>query len=207
MNSETPKQFMLLAGKPVLMHTIEKFRESIPGINIVVVLAEKLNETWRQLCAKHMFTVPHVLADGGQTRFHSVQNGLAIVPSGCIVAVHDAARPLVSKQTIINTFEAAEKEGNACPAVPVADSLRSVANGKNTAVDRDQFMIIQTPQCFNSSLLKKAFLQEYSPAFTDDASVLEAMGEKIFLVPGNVENIKITTSSDLLIAEALIKKS
>jgi 2-C-methyl-D-erythritol 4-phosphate cytidylyltransferase len=204
MKSDTPKQFMLLAGKPVLMHTIERFREAIPGINIVVVLAGNLNDQWRELCKEYRFTVPHQLADGGSTRFHSVRNGLAIIPPGCLVGVHDAARPLVSVKTILSAFATAGQKGNACPFVPVFDSLRKVDGENNVAVDRNSFRIIQTPQCFQSSLLKQAFLQDYSDQFTDDASVLEALGEKINLVEGNAENIKITTAKDLIIAEALL---
>ena len=206
MNNAVPKQFIELNGKPLLMHTIAKFFQAIPEIVIIIVLADQLYDEWKTLCKKHNFTLSHTLTDGGETRYQSVKNGLALVPENCIVGVHDAARPLVTEQLIINLFETAEQKGNACPAIPVTETIREVIDGDNRSVDRTKYFIIQTPQCFQSNLLKKAFLQPYRPTFTDDASVLEAMGEKINLIEGNRENIKITTSQDLIIAEALMKK-
>ncbi len=205
MNSSVPKQFIELKGRPVLMHTIEKFYKTFQNIHIVVVLASQLNDQWKQLCLKHNFKINHQLVDGGSTRFHSVKNGLNSVPENCIVGVHDAARPLISEETINRTFAVAEKLGNAIPCIPIAESIREINDSENKAVDRSKFVIIQTPQCFQSTLLKEAFLQSYNDSFTDDASVLEANGEKINLVDGNKENIKITTSQDLIIAEALLK--
>lgn len=205
MNNAVPKQFLELQGRPILMHTIEKFIASIPEINIVLVLSSQLKEDWKFLCIKHNFDIPYEITDGGETRFYSVKNGLALVPENCIVGVHDAARPLVSVQTIINAFETAEQKGNASPAIPLTESIRIVENDMNKAVDRTNYFSVQTPQCFQSNLLKRAFLQEYRPTFTDDASVVEAMGEKINLIEGNRENIKITTPQDLIIAEALMK--
>ncbi|MCW3103226.1 MAG: 2-C-methyl-D-erythritol 4-phosphate cytidylyltransferase [Bacteroidetes bacterium] len=206
MNSAVPKQFMELKGKPVLMHTVEKFTNTFPDAKIIIVLPESLNAEWKALCTKHNFSIAHELAAGGETRYHSVKNGLALVPDACLVGIHDAARPLVSKDTILRAFETAEKWGNATPVVPVSDSLRSVRGKENTAVDRSHYSIVQTPQCFHSDLLRKAFLKEYKPEFTDDATVLEAFGEKINLVEGNRENIKITTPQDLLLAEALMQQ-
>ncbi len=206
MNSAVPKQFLELQGKPVLMCTIEKFTEAIPEINIVLVLAVNLKNQWEALCVKHGFKCHYQLAEGGETRFHSVKNGLELISEGCVVGVHDAARPLVNAQTIITAFETAEQKGNASPAIPLNESLRQIEGTSNKAVDRSNYFIIQTPQCFHSTLLKKAFLQEYRSAFTDDASVVEALGEKINLIEGNRENIKITTPQDLLIAEVLLKK-
>lgn len=207
MNNVVPKQFLELLGKPVLMHTIEKFTAAIPEISVVVVLSPQYTEEWNTLCEKHNFSSPFQLTDGGETRFHSVKNGLELVPENCIVGVHDAARPLVSIQTIVNAFETAEQKGNASPAIPLTESVRVVENDTNKAVDRTNYFIVQTPQCFRSNLLKKAFLQDYRPEFTDDASVVEAMGEKINLIEGNRENIKITTPMDLILAEALIRLS
>jgi 2-C-methyl-D-erythritol 4-phosphate cytidylyltransferase len=207
MNSVVPKQFIELQGKPILMHTIEKFVTTIPEINIIIVLAKQLHDEWKHLCKTHHFNYYIQLSDGGETRFHSVKNGLALVPDDCIVGVHDAARPFVNSQTIINAFEIAEKKGNAIPAIELNESIREVENGNNKSVDRSKFFIIQTPQCFHSDLLKKAFIQEYRPTFTDDASVLEAIGEKINLIEGNRENIKITTPEDLIIAKALMERS
>jgi len=207
MKSIVPKQFIELQGKPMLMHTIEKFVKAIPEIYIIVVLAKQLHDEWKQLCMKHHFTYKVELTDGGETRFHSVKNGLAVVPAGCLVGVHDAARPFVSSQTIINTFEGAEKKGNASPVVPLTESVREVKEGNNKAIDRSKIFIVQTPQCFHSDLLQKAFLQEYRSTFTDDASVVEAIGEKINLIEGNYENIKITTPQDIIVAESIIKQS
>lgn len=205
MNTTIPKQFLELNGKPILMHTIEKFTTAITEINIVLVLSLSYQEHWKTLCIKHGFTKPCQLTDGGETRFQSVKNGLALIPENCLVGIHDAARPLVNAQTIINTFETANQKGNASPAIPLNESIREVKNNTNKAVDRNLFFIVQTPQCFHSNLIKKAFLQDYRDTFTDDASVLEANGEKINLINGNPENIKITTSLDLIIAEAIIK--
>jgi 2-C-methyl-D-erythritol 4-phosphate cytidylyltransferase len=205
MNSAIPKQFMELSGRPVLMHTIDRFRNTYLDISVIVVLAEKLNDQWKELCSKHGFEVPHQLVNGGETRYHSVKNGLELVPDACVVGIHDAARPLVNAFTIKNAFSAAEKLGNASPAVSVTDSLRTVKGTENTGVDRNNYRIVQTPQCFHSNLLKQAFRKAYKPEFTDDATVLEAFGEKINLIEGNRENIKITSPQDILIAEALIK--
>lgn len=204
MNSVIPKQFIELQSKPILMHSIAKFANAIPEINIVVVLSLPLRKQWETLCNKHIFTIPYQLVDGGETRFHSVKNALAFIPQNCVVGIHDAARPLVNEQTIITAFKTAEQKGNASPAIQINESIREVDNNINKAVDRTKYFIIQTPQCFQSNLIKKAFLQEYSRTFTDDASVLETIGEKINLIEGNRENIKITTSLDLIIAEALI---
>lgn len=205
MNSAVPKQFIELKGKPILMHTIEKFTSTFPDIFVIVVLAKSLNDDWKNLCTKHNFTIQHQLIDGGETRYHSVKNGLSLVPDACVVGIHDAARPLVSKQTILNAFETAEVRGNASPAIPLNDSIRYLKGKDSCAVDRSHYSIVQTPQCFHSDLIKKAFLKEYKPEFTDDATVLEAFGEKINLIDGNRENIKITTEQDLVIAAALMK--
>lgn len=205
MNNAVPKQFLELHGKPILMHSIEVFLQAIPQINIILVLPLPYRKQWETLCKKHNFTPPLQLADGGETRFHSVKNGLALVPEDTIVGIHDAARPLVNKQTIINTFETAKLKGNASPSIQINESIRELKDNNNKAIDRNTIFIIQTPQCFQSSLIKKAFLMEYRQTFTDDASVLEAMGEKINLIEGNRENIKITTPLDLIIAEAMMK--
>ena len=139
MNNAVPKQFIELKGKPVLMHTIAKFFQAIPEIKIIVVLAEQLYEEWNQLCKKHSFTIPHILTPGGETRYHSVKNGLALVTENCIVGVHDAARPLVTQQLIINLFETAAQKGNACPAIPVTETIREVVEGNNRSVDRTNY--------------------------------------------------------------------
>lgn len=207
MMQAVPKQFIELEGKPVLIHTVEKFRAAIPDIKIIIALAKELTDDWKTLCEKHNFTVEHVLAEGGETRYHSVKNSLALVPEYCTVGIHDAARPLVSTETILRSFKMAEETGNACPVIPVTDSLRVVKGNENRYVDRSTYCIVQTPQCFHAGLIKQAFLKAYKPDFTDDASVLESFGEKINLVEGNKENIKITTPQDLIIAASYMKNS
>jgi 2-C-methyl-D-erythritol 4-phosphate cytidylyltransferase len=204
MNTPVPKQFMLLDEKPVLMHTIIKFAEADPEIAIIVVLREDQMGFWKELCIQHHFQISHQLVEGGETRFHSVLNGLRFVKDSGLVSVHDAARPLVSLKTIQTAYKTAEMYGNAVPAIPVQDSIRQIVSGLSIAVDRTKYCVIQTPQCFRSEILHKAYEQEYKYTFTDDASVVEAYGEKIHLIDGNSDNIKITNPKDLLIAEALI---
>ncbi len=204
MKSDVPKQFIELNNKPILLHTLQKFTDAFSDIKIVLVIASDYKQAWEKICNKYQFNYPVQLAEGGETRFHSVKNGLAAVPENCIVGVHDAARPLVSIKTIVDAYKLAEEKGNASPCISLNESIREVKEGANKSVDRNNYFIIQTPQCFQSSLLKKAFLQSYNPSFTDDASVLEAIGEKINLIEGNRENIKITTPQDLLIAKALM---
>jgi len=207
MKNVVPKQFIELLGKPILMHTIQKFFDALPGVTIIVVLAKEYEDEWKVLCKQHQFSISHTLAVGGATRYESVKNGLELVPNAAVVGIHDAARPLVSIATIQKAFEEAELMGNACPAIPLTDSIRRVKGKENTAVDRSLYSIVQTPQCFHSQLIKKAFLKTFKPEFTDDATVLEAFGERIHLIEGNRENIKITTAQDLIIAEALLKDS
>lgn len=204
MKSAVPKQFIELQGKPVLMHTIQKFFTVFPDITIIVVLAKEHQLEWKALCEKHQFKILHTIADGGDTRYASVKSGLTHVPEAVIVGIHDAARPFVSADTIRKAYEEAEIMGNASPAIPLSDSIRRVKGKENTAVNRADYVIIQTPQCFQSNLIKKAFEKAYHPEFTDDATVLEAYGEKIHLIEGNRENIKITTPEDLVIAEVLM---
>jgi len=206
MKSVIPKQFIELHGKPILMHTIQKFFETIPDATIIVVIAKEYEQGWETLCKQHQFSISHTITVGGATRYESVKNGLELVPDGAVVGIHDAARPLVSSETILKTFQEAELMGNASPAIPLSDSIRRVKGHENIAVDRNLYSVIQTPQCFHSHLIKKAFLKPYQAEFTDDATVLEAFGEKIHLIDGNRENIKITTAQDLIIANALLSK-
>ena len=208
MGASTPKQFLELAGKPILMHTLEKFKKADPTIEIILALPENQIDFWEELFHKYQLPkVQHQIVKGGQTRFHSVQNALKLVKEGSVVAIHDGVRPLVSIDTINNCYAAAEKNGNAIPVVEVVDSLRhySKQDKTNEAVSRSCYRTVQTPQCFTSELILKAYQQDFDKLFTDDATVVEKLGEKINLVDGNRNNIKITTAEDLIIAEAFIK--
>jgi 2-C-methyl-D-erythritol 4-phosphate cytidylyltransferase len=205
MKSEEPKQFLKILGKPVLAYTLQVFYSFDPSIEIIVVLPEKQIKRWEELKKEDNITISHKICAGGSTRFQSVKNGLDQINADGIVAIHDGVRPFVSSDTIQKCFETAEIKGSAVPIVPVSDSLRYIGEGKNSAVNRSDFAAIQTPQCFRVEKVKKAYQQEYREEFTDDASVAEAAGFEIFLTEGNTENIKITTPSDLLIAEAFAK--
>jgi len=206
MGTEIPKQFLELCGKPVLMHTIQVFHDFDPGSKIILVLPEDQQEFWEQLCRKHSFSLSHQVVSGGKTRFHSVQNGLNQITEEGIVFIHDGVRPLVSKETLDRCFEIAQKSGNAIPVLSVNESLRKLDGDKNISVDRNQYFSVQTPQTFRSEQILEAFKQEFDPAFTDDASVAEKAGFAIQMVEGNGENIKITTPTDLIIAEAFLKR-
>jgi len=203
MGAEIPKQFLELVGKPVLMHTIERFKSYNEAIEIITVLPENQLRYWYELQKKYSFTVPQTLVKGGSTRFYSVRNGLKFVNVPGLVAIHDGVRPFVSIDTIKRCFETAEKLGNAIPVISPSDSLRMLTDQGSVPVDRRQMRLIQTPQVFSSSLIKEAYKQSYRPEFTDDATVLEINGGKINLVEGNRENIKITNPEDLLISKAL----
>jgi len=204
MGAEIPKQFLELAGRPVLMHTIERFKSFNEGIEIITVLPENQLRHWVELQAKFKFSVPQTLVKGGSARFYSVRNGLEFVNEPGLVAIHDGVRPFVTIETIKKCFDTAEKLGNAIPAVSVAESLRMITDTGSHPVNRLNIRQIQTPQVFNAGLLKKAYRQDYKHEFTDDATVLESTGEKINLVEGNRENIKITNPEDLVISKALL---
>lgn len=205
MGSDIPKQFLPLNGRPVLMQTLEKFYTADPQMQLILVLPKNQIQYWKTLCEKHQFTLKHQIAEGGITRFHSVNSGLSLVERNSIVGIHDAVRPLVSIKTIQNTFDTAKKQGNAIPVVPIHDSVRMVAGDSNKHVDRSAYFIVQTPQVFLSNVILDAFKQEYNELFTDDASVAEAAGNKIHLTEGNFENIKLTRPIDFSIAEVLSK--
>ena len=205
MNAEIPKQFLEIHGKPILMHTLEVFRRYDASMELILVLPSVQIEFWKELCKKHAFDIPHQIVSGGQTRFQSVKNGLKATRSNLLIAVHDGVRPLVSIDTIERCFDEAEKSGAAIPVIDLVESIRQISENESSSVDRSAYKLVQTPQVFESELLKKAYEQEFTPLFTDDASVVEALGTKIQLVDGNRENIKITTEFDLRIAESLIK--
>ena len=204
MGGEMPKQFLLVAGKPILMHTVEAFAYADEGFKFILVLPEAHFSTWNSLVAEYNFNIPVTLVAGGAERFFSVKNALAYVPTDALVAVHDGVRPFASKETILEAFDMAAEKGAAVPVIDEVDSLRRVQEGESQAVNRSEYKRVQTPQVFQSTILQKAYNQEFSAFFTDDASVVESIGEAITLTTGNVENIKITTPHELLLAEALI---
>ncbi len=204
MQTNIPKQFLELNGKPVLMHTLDTFRNFDPEMELILVLPSSQIEYWNALCKKHAFSAPHKIAEGGATRFHSVKNGLKVVSSPDYIAIHDGVRPLVSHETISDCFAEAEISGAAIPVVDAVDSLRKITENGNVAVDRSLYKMVQTPQVFEAGLILEAYNQDFSDTFTDDASVVEAFGHKVSLVAGNRENIKITTQTDILLAVAIL---
>jgi 2-C-methyl-D-erythritol 4-phosphate cytidylyltransferase len=205
MGTVIPKQFLELSGKPLLMRSIERFWSFDNSIRIITVLPEDQIIFWGELQKKHSFSIPNIVVAGGPERFYSVKNGLDQVEDDSLVAIHDGVRPLVSSATIKRCFDMARESGNAVPVICPADSIRRVTEQGNIPVNRQYLRIIQTPQVFDSKLIKKAYLQDYSPEFTDDATLLEKTGEVIHLVDGNRENMKITNPGDLAMAEALFK--
>ena len=206
MGTDIPKQFLPIGGKPVLMRTLERFRAYSADLQIILVLPEAQQDYWHQLCAEYHFDVEYTLANGGQTRFHSVQNGLAKVPDDAIgvVGVHDGVRPFPSIEVIRNCYTTAREKKAVIPVIPVLETVRHLEGEQSKTVPRDAYRLVQTPQTFDIQLLKAANRQPYNDGFTDDASVVEAFGYNITLVEGNRENIKITTPYDLKIAEVLI---
>lgn len=206
MQSEIPKQFIEINGKPILMYTLEAFERYDASIELILVLPATQLEFWENLCKKHAFTLKHKIVSGGATRFYSVKNGLEQVHENSIVAIHDGVRPLVSSQTLSRCFDSAAQRESAIPVVDLIDSIRQVTDNGSISVDRSAYKLVQTPQIFDAALLKKAYNQNFSALFTDDASVVEAMGHPIELVEGNRENIKITTVMDLQLAELLLSK-
>ncbi|MDR1203113.1 MAG: 2-C-methyl-D-erythritol 4-phosphate cytidylyltransferase [Tannerellaceae bacterium] len=207
MGNELPKQFIPLNGRPVLMHTLERFYRWDISAEIILVLPETHQPYWNMLCKELNCRIPHKLANGGETRFHSVQNGLSLVNEPGLVAVHDGVRPFVSVEVIEHCFTEAERSGAVIPVVPLVDSIRERydESGLSRPADRGRLVAVQTPQVFNSDWLFEAYRQAYRPDFTDDASVVEAKGYSVALTPGNQENIKLTTPFDLLVAEVYLR--
>jgi 2-C-methyl-D-erythritol 4-phosphate cytidylyltransferase len=204
MGSELPKQYLELAGKPVLMRTLERFKAFDESIELITVLPENQLRFWAELQKKYSFDIPHTIVKGGKARFYSVRNGLNFVDVPGLVAIHDGVRPFVSIDTIKRCFQMAEKLGNAVPVISPTESMRLLTETGSRPVNRLNVKIVQTPQVFNAEIIKKAYRQDYLPEFTDDASVLEKTGVKINLIEGNRENIKITTPEDLVISSALL---
>lgn len=206
MGSELPKQFMLLKNKPVLMHTLEAFYRYDPEIHIIVVLPEDQQLYWKDLCDKFDFRIKYEVVSGGESRWHSVRNGLGSIPEEeVLVGIHDGVRPLVSLRIIEDAYKMAGEKGSAFPVIPVTDTLREYTPEGLKTVSRENYFLVQTPQVFRSEIVLKAYRQVYSASFTDDVSVVEASGEPvIYTLPGEKENLKITSPVDLIIAEALL---
>lgn len=206
MGTDTPKQFLPVGGVPVLMRTIMRFNDYDKNLRIILVLPRDQQHYWHQLCYSYHFDTHLVIADGGATRFHSVLNGLNLIPDDAegIVGVHDGVRPFVTKEVIGRCYEAARSFGAAVPVTAVTETLRHVNGNASITAPRNEYRMVQTPQAFDIRLLKKAYMQPYRETFTDDASVVESMGKQITLIDGNRENIKITTPFDITIAEALL---
>lgn len=217
MGGDLPKQFIPMQGKPILMHTLEAFYRWNASVHITLVLPEDHQPYWKMLCKEIGCKVPHTIANGGATRFESVKNGLQallaerkehglIDDSAALVAVHDGVRPFIKSEVIEACFNQAAISGAIIPVVPMIDSLREMGEEGSHPVDRSRFCAVQTPQVFGLELLRDAYEQPFSPLFTDDASVVEALGHSVETVTGDRENIKITTPFDLLIAEAMFSK-
>ena len=205
MGGDIPKQFLPIGGKPILMRTIERFLQYDREIQVVLVLPESQQDYWQSLCQQYRFAEPYTLANGGETRFHSVKNGLAKVsPAATLIGVHDGVRPFVSLDTIRATYEAASLSEAVVPVIDVVETVRHLVGGQESeTVPRSDYKLVQTPQVFSATLLRQAYAQPYTDFFTDDASVVERFGHPVTLVTGNRENIKITTPFDLTIAAAL----
>lgn len=208
MGGDVPKQFLPVGGVPILIRTLTTFHETDNDLRLILVLPHDQQAYWRQLCEEYHFVVPHQIADGGETRFHSVKNGLDLIPDDAdgVVGVHDGVRPFVSAEVIRRCYDAAREHGAVVPVVPVVETVRQLLpEGDSLTVNRSLYRLVQTPQAFRIALLKEACRQPYQPQFTDDASVVEELGYRIALVEGNRENIKITTPSDIQYAEFLCK--
>lgn len=202
-SDEMPKQFMEINGRPLLMHTFDAFSE-VALHRIILVLNRHYIRYWQELCEQYQFHIPHELIEGGPKRFHSVKSGLAAVPNNILVAIHDGVRPFVSTDNIKTGFDIAMRKGNAVPVIPVTDSIREVSGPLSKSVKRERFRRVQTPQFFQSALIRKAYAKSYDEKFTDDASVLESSGQQIYLFDGDPKNIKITTPEDLALASCLL---
>ena len=197
MKTDIPKQFLALNGKPILMHTMDKFYQFDKEIQLILALPQNQIENWEKLCETYQFRIPHRIVSGGSERFYSVKNALDTVSGSGLIAIHDGVRPLVDKETIARCFQCAEKFGTAVPAIALTDSIRMISANNSQAMDRSAFVLVQTPQVFQSEILHDCYAQEFDTKFTDDASVAESAGYTIKIVEGNRENIKITTSFDL----------
>jgi 2-C-methyl-D-erythritol 4-phosphate cytidylyltransferase len=207
MNSDVPKQYMEANRVPIIVHTIKRFFEYSKSIQVICCVHANYSAYAEGLMQKYFPHTKIKIVLGGETRFNSVKNGLAVIKDvDSLVAVHDAARPLVSKETIERCFASAKEKNSGVPVIKVSESIRIVDGNNSRSINRDNYRIVQTPQCFKTEVLQKAFEVDYKNSFTDDATVFENAGHNVSLVEGNIENIKITLPSDILIAEALLKK-
>lgn len=205
MGSPLPKQFIEIKSYPVLYYTLNAFHEAIPGIQIILVLPESHLEYWKQLVLKYNINIPHKTVLGGKTRYQSVKNGLREIPLNTMVAIHDGVRPLVSSNLINHCFETCKAQLAVIPVLPLSDSIRLVEGTISKPLNRSQYKLVQTPQCFNSDIIKKAYEQiPFSESLTDDAMVAEAFGQNITLIEGERNNIKITTPEDLRYVEYVL---
>ena len=200
MGGDTPKQFISIGGKPLLRHTIERFLSLSFPVGIIVVVNQEKKEYWKDYCRQSGFLERYAIPSGGITRFHSVQNALQYLPDDSVVAVHDGVRPFVTAEFLEKMFTAGEEMGNAIPAIAPVETVREVSGPESYVLKREDLRLIQTPQVFRSEVIKAAYKLPYDPAFTDDASVVEAAGWRINLVEGLKYNIKITTPEDLALA-------
>lgn len=198
MGTDIPKQFLVVDGRPILMHTIQKFYDYDRDMQIVVVLPEKQHDYWNGLCGKYCFDISHKVVHGGTERFFSVLNGLLAVDENCeLIAVHDGVRPFVDVDVIARCFDGARNYDAVIPVVDVVETLRHIEGEDSITVPRSEYKLVQTPQVFKADVLRKAYSQPFTPFFTDDASVVESLGYKVALVEGNRKNIKVTTKEDL----------
>lgn len=205
MKSEVPKQFVELNGMPVVMRTIDAFSVDHQIDQITLVIPNGYLSYWKDLCEKHHFSAALNIIEGGPQRYHSVKRGLSMVPNDALVAIHDAARPFVTKEILSAGFKIATKKGNAIPAISINESLREISGSLSKSVNRNRYKIVQTPQFFHASLIKKAYQQPFNERFTDDATIMEAFGHQIYLFEGEPLNIKITKPEDLKLAESMIR--
>lgn len=204
MATAVPKQFLTIGGKPVLVHSITKFLNAYPDIHLILVLHPSFLDKGKEAIQTLPGTADITIIPGGETRFHSVKNGLTQVKGNAVIFVHDAVRCLVSEALITRCYEQAREKGSAIPAVAITDSIRTIEGNTTKVVDRNLLRAIQTPQTFRSEIILPAFDQEYNAAFTDEATVVEAAGNEIFLIEGEKENIKITVPADIALAEQLL---
>lgn len=205
MGSSIPKQFIVVAGKPILMHTILAFQNFSDQFQILLTLPSDWKNYWSDLCSEYDFNIPHIVIDGGEERYHSIKNALEVA-TGYLIAIHDGVRPFVSNSLMNRLVEAARKNGTAVPVVSLKESLRQLNEaGFSIAVDRNCYKSVQTPQVFQSSLINRAYQLPYHAKITDDASLVEEAGSTIFLVEGEEDNLKITTPKDIWIAEYLFQ--